>query len=104
MKRQNLIGRIAILLFAFLLFTKIAFTFPIALKDSLGNVVKLESPPRRIISLAPSITETLFAIGAGDRVVGVTTFDDYPPEVKRIFKVGGFSNPNLERILILSQI
>ncbi len=101
MKRQSLIGRVAILLFSFLLFAEIGFAFPIDLKDSLGNTVKLKSAPRRIISLAPSITETLFAIGAGDKVVGVTTFDDYPPEVKRIFKVGGFSNPNLERILYL---
>ncbi len=101
MKRQSLISRIAILLSSFLLFTEIAFAFPVDLKDSLGNIVKLKSAPRRIISLAPSITETLFAIGAGDRIVGVTTFDDYPPEVKRIFKVGGFSNPNLERILYL---
>lgn len=58
-------------------------------------------PFSRIVSLAPAITEVLFAIGAGDKVVGVTVFDNYPEEVKSIPKVGDFSNPSLERILYL---
>jgi len=58
-------------------------------------------PAQRIVSLAPSMTEVLFAIGAGDRVVGVTIFDDYPEEVKDIPKVGDLSNPNIEKILEL---
>lgn len=55
--------------------------------------------PQRIISLAPSITEILFAVGAGDRVVGVSTYCDYPPEVARIDRIGTFLQPNVERIL-----
>jgi len=55
----------------------------------------------RIISFAPSITETLFALGAGDRVVGVTRFCAYPPEVTRLPKVGGYVDPNYEQILRL---
>jgi iron complex transport system substrate-binding protein len=55
--------------------------------------------PKRIVSLAPSVTETLFALGLGDRLVGVTTFCDYPPEAQRIPKIGDFINPNVEAIL-----
>ena len=57
--------------------------------------------PQRIISLSPSVTETLFALGVGDRVVGVSMFCDYPPEVEPLPKVGDFFNPNLEAIVRL---
>ena len=57
--------------------------------------------PRRIVSLAPSITEILFSLGLGDRIVGVTTFCDYPEEAKKKPKVGGMWNPSLEAILTL---
>lgn len=59
------------------------------------------SSPHRIISLIPSVTEMLFAIGAGDAVVGVSSFDHYPPEVERRTKVGGLLDPDFERILSL---
>jgi iron complex transport system substrate-binding protein len=55
--------------------------------------------PQRIVSLAPSVTETLFSLGVGERVVGVSTYCDYPPEAARIDKVGTFLQPNVERIL-----
>ena len=57
--------------------------------------------PRRIVSLVPNVTEMIFAIGAGDRLVGVSSFDEYPPEVKRITAVGGLLDPDLERIFAL---
>jgi iron complex transport system substrate-binding protein len=57
--------------------------------------------PRRIVSLVPNVTEMLFAIGAGNRVVGVSSFDEYPPEVEQITRVGGLLDPNLERIFAL---
>ncbi len=58
------------------------------------------SAPRsqRIVSLAPSVTETLFALGFGNRVVGVTTYCDYPAEARKLPKIGGFMNPSLEAI------
>jgi iron complex transport system substrate-binding protein len=56
-------------------------------------------PPQRIVSLAPSITEILFAVGAGDRVVGVSTYCDYPPEATRIDRIGTFLQPDVERII-----
>lgn len=55
--------------------------------------------PQRIVSLAPSVTETLFALGFGNRVVGVTTYCDYPAEARQLPKIGGFANPSLEAIV-----
>lgn len=55
--------------------------------------------PARIVSLAPSITETLFALGVGDRVVAVSDYCDYPPEVKRLPRVGSFNAPSVEAVL-----
>ncbi len=57
--------------------------------------------PIRIVSLAPSITETLFALGLGERVIGVTSYCTFPPEVKQIDKVGGYSDVNIEKIVSL---
>jgi cobalamin transport system substrate-binding protein len=69
--------------------------------DELGRTVRVKPHPERIVSLAPSITETLFALGLADRVVGVTTFCDYPPEAAQKEKVGDTLRPNLERIVAL---
>ncbi len=58
-------------------------------------------PPQRIVSTAPSITELLYALGLGDRVVGVTRFDRYPPEALKKPNVGDYTSPNLEAIASL---
>lgn len=71
------------------------------LVDMAGRRVEIQGLPRRIVPLTPSITETLFAIGAGDTVVGVTDQDDYPPEVRGKTRVGGGLDPNLEVILAI---
>jgi iron complex transport system substrate-binding protein len=55
--------------------------------------------PRRIVSLAPSLTESVFALGLGDRLVGVSLYCDYPPEAQRIDRVGTFVTPNVEAIV-----
>jgi len=55
--------------------------------DDLGREVFIEEPPNRIVSMAPSVTEILFALGVGDKVVGVTASCDYPPEVEEIAKI-----------------
>jgi iron complex transport system substrate-binding protein len=57
--------------------------------------------PHRIVSTAPSITETLYALGLGDRVVGVTSFCHYPPEATKKPKIGNYLRPNVEVILAL---
>jgi len=59
----------------------------------------LAAEPRRVVSLAPSITETVYALGAGDRLVGVSTYCDYPPEATRVPRVGSFLTPNIEAII-----
>jgi iron complex transport system substrate-binding protein len=59
------------------------------------------APPTRIISLVPSVTEIIFALGAGSRVVAVSSYDTYPPEVKALPNVGALIDPNVERILSL---
>ena len=68
----------------------------------LGNSTLAQAAPvppsQRIVSLAPSVTETLFALGFGNRVVGVTTYCDYPAEARNVPKIGGFMNPSLETI------
>jgi iron complex transport system substrate-binding protein len=76
-----------------------ASSFPLTVTDGVGNQVTIESEPERIISLAPSHTETLYALGLGERVVGVTEFCNYPPETAEIAKVGGFSGVDLEQIV-----
>ena len=68
--------------------------------DDAGRKIFIADPPTRIVSLAPSVTEILFAIGAGDRVVGVTSFCNFPPEALAKPKVGG-AFPNLEVVLSL---
>lgn len=68
-------------------------------KDFLGREVTINYPPKRIISLAPSVTEMLFAIGLDSEIVGVTRHCDYPPQkVKNIKKIGTFWNPSIELI------
>jgi iron complex transport system substrate-binding protein len=68
--------------------------------DSFGKDITINnSHPQRIISLAPSNTEILFALGLGDRIVGVTDYSDYPPEAKTIPNVGAYDNPNMEEII-----
>lgn len=72
-----------------------AITFPLALADDLGRQVTIESAPQRVVSLLPSNTEILFAVGAGELVVGVTSFCNYPPEAATRQQVGGITNKSL---------
>lgn len=69
--------------------------------DQTGRRVDIPENPQRLISLAPSITETLYALGLGDRIVGDTEYCDYPPEAKLKPHVGALLNPSLEKIVAL---
>lgn len=71
----------------------------ISFVDDLQRAVIIPAPARRVVSLAPSITETLFAIGAGGQVVGVTDYCTFPPEAKTKTSVGGIVNPSMEAIV-----
>jgi iron complex transport system substrate-binding protein len=69
--------------------------------DGLGRQVTINAVPQRIVSLAPSNTEILFALGLGDKVVGVTEYCNYPEEAKTKPKVGGFSTVDIEKVVSL---
>jgi len=81
--------------------------YPVEIVDALNRTVTIGSEPKRVVSLAPSITEILFALGLGDKVVGVDQYSNYPPEVVKLRKegriavVGGYWNPDIEKILAL---
>ncbi len=75
--------------------------FPLKISDDAQREVEIKEKPERIVSLAPSNTEILFALGLGDKVVGVTDFCDFPKEATSKEKIGGFSDPNIEKIIEL---
>jgi ABC-type Fe3+-hydroxamate transport system substrate-binding protein len=74
---------------------------PGALIGSHAQAHENETKARRIVSMAPNITETIFALGGGERLIAVTDFCIYPPEAKELPRVGGYFNPNLERLTAL---
>ena len=71
------------------------------IKDEANREVRVYGKIERVISLAPNLTEIIYAIGAGDRLVGNTTYCDYPEQAKSVQKVGDTLQPNVERILAL---
>ncbi|MEX2228143.1 MAG: helical backbone metal receptor, partial [Dehalococcoidia bacterium] len=73
----------------------------LTLRDMLGRDVTVATAPVRIVSLVPSVTEVMFALGAQDRLVGRTDYCDYPPAAASRPSVGGMINPSLERIVSL---
>jgi iron complex transport system substrate-binding protein len=82
--------------------TTIPTATPITLTDSLGHKVTLTSPATRIVSLAPSNTEILFALGAGDELIGRDDFSDYPAEAQKVPSIGSlYPNVNAEAIVAL---
>jgi iron complex transport system substrate-binding protein len=73
-------------------------TFPLTITDDASRVVTFAAAPQRIVSLAPANTEIVYSLGLFKRIVGVTTYDDYPAQVKGVAKMGDFQTPNLEAI------
>lgn len=76
--------------------------YPMEVVDQFGNKITLEKQPEKIISLAPSHTEILFSLGLGDKIVGVTSYCDYPEEAKSKEKIGDFSGINIEKVIELN--
>lgn len=75
--------------------------FGVSSTDDLGREVGFDHPPQRIVSLDPSITEILFALGLNNELVGVTDYCDYPQQARSKSKVGGYIDPNIEAIALL---
>lgn len=75
--------------------------WPATFRDDLGREVTLDQPARRVVSLAPNLTEIVFFLGQADRLVGVTDFCDYPPDARHKPSIGGIVNPSLEKVLAL---
>ena len=88
---------IGILFFAFSTFA----TASVTVNDDLNKTVSLDKPAQRIVSLAPHLTETLFAAGAGDKIIGAVSYSDYPGAAKSIPRVGGYPSLDLEKIVSL---
>ena len=70
-------------------------------KDDTGQEVRLKAPAKRIITLAPHAAESLYAAGAGDKLVGTVDYSDYPPAAKKVPRVGGYSRIDLEAVAAL---
>ena len=73
-------------------------TYPLTVKDSSGREVIIESEPKTVVSLAPSITEIIYALGKGDKLVGRTTYCNYPEEATKVEEIGTLMEPNVEKI------
>jgi iron complex transport system substrate-binding protein len=74
----------------------------IELVDDAGRKVRIKKYPKRIVSLSPANTEILFSLGLGDKVIGVTSYCNFPAAAKRKEKIGGFANPDIEKIVALA--
>ncbi|MDP9357160.1 MAG: ABC transporter substrate-binding protein [Chloroflexota bacterium] len=73
--------------------------FPVTITDDVGRQVVLQEAPQRIVSIAPSNTEILFALGLGEKVVAVDQYSDYPPEAEQKPQLGSYVKPDLEQIV-----
>ncbi len=76
--------------------------YPLSISDDAKRSVKFDKAPSKIVSLAPSNTELLYALGLGDKIVGVDEYSNYPDDTKQKEKVGGFSNTNIEKVVALN--
>ena len=97
---RNVKKLLVLLLVSFFFFMKgevVAETFT----DEVGRKLEVMGPPQRIVSVAPSVTEVLFALGLEDRLVGVSSYCQFPPEALTKEKIGGYINPSLEKIVSL---
>jgi iron complex transport system substrate-binding protein len=76
--------------------------YPLMIEDSYGRKVTINKEPMRVISIAPNITETIFALGQGEKLVGRTDYCEYPEAAKEIESIGSLQSPNIEKILSLN--
>jgi iron complex transport system substrate-binding protein len=91
---------------ATIIFCVVCVVWPISARavawtDAMGRSVEVAAQPQRVVSLVPSVTEILYALGVEDRLVGVTRFCTYPPQAAAKAQVGDYGNPNLEAVAAL---
>jgi len=96
MIRRALVGLLAAALLA-----ATAHAAPVRITDDLQHVVAFDQPPRRIVALLPSLTETVCALGDCDRLVGVDRYSNWPAQVEKLPKLGGLDDPQVEAIVAL---
>lgn len=72
--------------------------YPLTIKDSYEREVTIDKEPEKVISIAPNITETIFALEKGEKLIGRTEYCDYPEEVKKVQSIGTLTKPNIEKI------
>ena len=99
MKRSLVFLSLFVLLFSLL--TLAITQYPLSIVDDSNTLVVINNEPQRVVSAAPANTEMLFYLGFGDKVVGVTNYADYPPEVKSITRIGQMTPLNKEKITLL---
>ncbi|KHO39821.1 ABC transporter substrate-binding protein [Clostridium tetani] len=75
--------------------------YPLKIKDSFGREVTIEKEPSKVVSLGPNVTETIFALGKGKKVIGRTEYCDFPKEAEKINTIGTLQSPNIEKIVEL---
>ncbi len=73
-------------------------TYPLKIKDAFNREITIDKEPKKIISAAPNITETIYALSKQDTLIGRTDFCTYPKEVSKVQSIGGLTNPNIEKI------
>lgn len=93
--------RLKLTLLVILSFASAGLRGEVMVKDDLGNSVRLERPATRIVSLAPHLTEMVFAAGAGDKLIGVVSYSDYPPAALDIPIIGSYNSINYEALVAL---
>ncbi|KAJ51826.1 iron complex transport system substrate-binding protein [Clostridium tetanomorphum] len=81
--------------------TSLETKYPLTIKDSYNRQITLDKEPEKIISIAPNITETIYAIDKSNKLIGRTDFCNYPAEVKNISSIGSLQNPSIEKIVDL---
>ncbi|NSX12842.1 cobalamin-binding protein [Cupriavidus taiwanensis] len=96
-----MLNRLTPVIAATLLLAALPATAAVSAVDDAGQTVTLAQPARRVVSLAPHVTEMLFAAGAGERIVGTVSYSDYPPQARAIARVGDNKALDLERIAAL---
>ena len=93
------IATVCLPLLFIIFFPCISFAYQVT--DEIGRSINISANPQRIVSLAPGITEILYALGLADKIVGVTSFCNWPPSALQKQRIGGFINPSIEQIVSL---